>query len=1116
MRKIKFNQKLSNNRSWKKCLGLICILGVCLASIVFLVSFFQEKKHVSAHPASTIELGSGDAKFTVPLDATQLEEQVLRDLGAQFDGYVQGSDTVPVLNKENVSAYGSERAASGADIGVKIQSIEETENGNYFVLFQIAGNAVGGITRTAVYDKEGNELASNSIGTRHNVYLRVGTKIYNRSNNTFLVTTFNNTWFRYTVNDTSSPVTIDRYQYPAGIVTGNPNDALEIDTHAIIDQFSDYSNDALIHGRSYPGHSVFKGIHRKRVSIGSMDTSGWETGGFNSGSTYQYTLESLLMYEELNLGETQGANISSVSGSDIYKSGNYIFGPIHYAGYQQGNRKIQETFQIFDTTVNVQERGDINSGMTNPILKKRVYQHRTIEQIRSDIANNNPHSYRVIKNMCDNEYIYFTVDNQIETQLIRVDLNTYTDEVIKAYPRATNINFFKNTDGTFSYYGTTTSLTGEFASNYYPANPTIGSHFFVNGTVEGITGSADDLDIRSLRAFEVDGSISADYALEGQDNKIFIGGITNDFDIFPNQTYTIDEGPQGIYLNPAGNPSSNCGFIGTLNINDDYAPIISSDKNILVDITDKAVTNPVATNYREWNTLDRWLITGSKNGTITDSSAIKVYDYFDSNDSSIAGTSAEREEWLQKRINRNPKDISASIQWKSLGFDASKTGPQLVTYFVTDTQNQPAATSRWVNSKTPQTEVEDEYMLDAQNFHIPLNRLNTSIPETSKVEKFKELAKTKAWNTEDHDENTGDQGYGLDEDGTDSNKISGKVGIDEDQLDVLRNAKVAKPYPVDVTYKPENGVSLTNRVWVFVTTTNTLPNNENDSPEDTNGMVFYADDYSIPFRLRGGHNAQNVRERGNVRVYDYFDTTHETDSTLDNGELPTLADSTKNPEDLNVRLINEIQGALSPGVVPQIVEYVWKENTDNHHTKDVAMTGHLNVTLTGDALLHVRQVVLDPSAELVIPQEGYVKIENRLLGQVDTEPTYQTNKIVNTQEQADSLSFTTFAVSVDHLANDEDEILLSLVVPENYHYVGQFVSHGISDPNGQSHDQGHQSLALGQAIIDKGTIISPLENSEFWITFYIKPNEDDAGNQKAIQPYSWDYKKNDLGKIKTK
>ena len=113
---------------------------------------------------------------------------------------------------------------------------------------------------------------------------------------------------------------------------------------------------------------------------------------------------------------------------------------------------------------------------------------------------------------------------------------------------------------------------------------------------------------------------------------------------------------------------------------------------------------------------DNWLITGTKNGTISDSMAIQVYDNFDFNH----GLVKYNQDWLNRRINRSPNNVEAPIDWLSLGFDQTKAGPQRVTYFVTDSQKQATTTSRWVDKLTDQTVKKDSLALECSKFCNPV------------------------------------------------------------------------------------------------------------------------------------------------------------------------------------------------------------------------------------------------------------------------------------------------------------------------------------------------------------------------------------------------------------
>nr|MBO1342817.1 hypothetical protein [Enterococcus sp. 665A] len=161
------------------------------------------------------------------------------------------------------------------------------------------------------------------------------------------------------------------------------------------------------------------------------------------------------------------------------------------------------------------------------------------------------------------------------------------------------------------------------------------------------------------------------------------------------------------------------------------------------------------------------------------------------------------------------------------------------------------------------------------------------------------------------------------------------------------------------------------------------------------------------------------------------------------------------------------------------------------------------------AILHVRQVVMKPSNELVVPTEGYIEIENRLFntGSPATDPTYQANTVVNSGKNADNPAFTNFILTTKPLTDDSDQVLIQPVIPSFYEYLGHYVT-----AESASH-QNNTSIAPGPTTLNRGTIDA---TNELWLTLYLQPNQTADGENKAPQPYSWDYKKNDLGKIKTK
>ena len=400
-------------------------------------------------------------------------------------------------------------------------------------------------------------------------------------------------------------------------------------------------------------------------------------------------------------------------------------------------------------------------------------------------------------------------------------------------------------------------------------------------------------------------------------------------------------------------------------------------------------------------------------------------------------------------------------------------------------------------------------MFDAQNFHVPLENIDTIVPDANK---FKEFAKTMAWNQKSGT---------IDEDGIDSSKLSGKVEVDSAQLKTLREATIAKPYPVDVVYKPESGIEIKNRVWVFVTTKNTIPNSETNpkvTPADTNGVVYYADDYSLPFRLRSGHTAADVLDRGNVRVYDYYDSTHETAA-----ELPVLADKSTNAAKLQVFNLNAIKIANQPGLIdssppdgPAMIRYEWDGGVDGNHQLGTTKPtlGGLDVTLTGDILLHVRQVVVNDSNQLVVPEEGYLRMVTKDYDGVSGTTTENADQLrqvkILSGKNADNPSFETIAVNAEHMDDPLDELELELIIPEYHEIKGNYLTLGSADSNGVSHTGKTEANSNKTSLIFERDEL--YNDEEYFITIYLKPKL----NQEGPQPYSWDYKKNDLGKIKTK
>ncbi|WP_071879692.1 hypothetical protein, partial [Enterococcus pallens] len=1042
------------NKKWQKALGIICLLGLILTSVVFLTDSSQEKKEVSAHPTNTISLGNiaDDNIFELPTDATKIKES---GLPAQFNsGYVQGEDIIPIADKSNVTAYGSNNVNNGV-VPWNINDIKETIGGNYLVLFGAGGTNRGGIIKVSIFNKSGDEIATKTMGTLENAVLRVGTKFYEVANNRFLLSTSGDRYFRCTVsNETinSADIAINELH------TSGNKQQLKVHESRKVDTDQRINHSPIITGPVYPQYVNEEGIIRGRIPIGTMDTQGWETGNPTANLQYEYSLANLLFSD---IGYSEG-NQESIHPYLFMNDNQIIYGTIVY--WDGTGTKQYQTVEIFS-----QENVNVN-GVN---LKKRKY-------IFHDENENRGLKIQILKEISNTEYVHFFNYTATETQLYQVDLNTFEDKIIRRFPPETRLLISDNGDGTLSYCGSTKSLTGEFNSAYYTSMLN-SPYYYVQGVMDGFT-SATPAKVRSIRAMELNNWLLPNNLLTIDTNKFFIGGQLLDYHTFADQSYVVSA--DGSVT--TGIPRNSGAFLGISTILDDYSPIINQDKrSIVIDITNDRVRNPIDSGYKGWDTLDRWLITGKAEGLVTTDEAIKVYDHFDSNDTQIGATAAEREEWLQKRINRNPKDLSAEIEWEKLGFDKNKAGPQLVTYFVTDSQSQPAVTSRWVNALGEETKTDDEdkFALDVQNFHIPIEEVTKP---TFNEEAIKKLAKTLAWNLTNNESSTGDHGNGLDEDGAAEKFSTTKVEVNATQLAALQAATVAKPYPVDITYKPEAGIEITNRVWVFVTTDNTVANTET-------GVVYYADDYTIPYRSRGDHDLEAILTHGNVKAYNYYakDTT---------AELAALPNSTSGTSNWSISNHNVIQDPFSGGPVtlpltvkPELT-YTWNAATDHYHTNGETTEGSLDVTLTGNVLLHVRQVIQTPTDGIVVPTEGYLTLQTILNngGNPALDPDYQSQMTISSGKQADNPNFSTWGVDIEQLADGADQVKLTPIIPEFYQYNGYYASNEKASHNDNSLNTPN-NIVLTQSYL--------YEEGELWITLYLEPNGTNNGKP---QPYSWD------------
>ena len=1083
MKKIPY--KRWGNKRWQKVAGIIGLLGMVAIGVIVGINTFEKKDEVSAHPTNTITIGQGGAiptLYDLPTDATQLTEDRLLTDPVYKDTYKQNDGYVLNPKKINVKGFSTLQAKQ------VISYSEKTDNGNILAVGTVTTWDTGvsyqfSTTFAILLDQNNDFLASKIIDKKI-----TDNPLLNLSLNQ------NSGGLSTTVTDVKK-LPDGSYNMLAGAQIFNVKlNASETGIASVTRRDATFNGAAPNEMRGY--NSVQIGLDDKIYYSGHWYMSDENSNYLNNGRT--------IAILNSNGNEEKRLKFKYTPCPNYYSNPSYM--------------RIQQLSAIDRTSNNEVFMGLMTYTSLDSKYKSKIVSWdpngNMVNEYDPDGVMNVESSVKVLNKISSTSERYFFVRTSTKSEIVKFSSSTGQFSQVVEFPANTDMEIIRMDDGSYNAIGYLSTVTGIFA----PFQSSL------NGDSTFVANFSNTFSLNSIVSMEtkLQRPLTINTAAFLDNSRYFFGARFDERNVnsIPSTPF-IDGflatlGTQGKWTSKAnGARMGQQNIFGILEMKEDHKPAIEAPDNIIYNVNDRDLDNSSAVNNQYgWTIRDNWLITGKKTGQLTDSSSIRIYDVYDIEMS----LNPQPNSWHYNRLNRNPLNPSGAMEWAKLGLDESNTGPQLLTYFGTDTQNQVTTRSRWINKTTDQTVIDkdDKYALDAQNFHVPLSDIANTIPDEVT---FKKYAKTMAWSLTKHGATDGDQGNGLDEDGTDSSKLSGKVKVDPDQLKALQGATEAKPYPVDVVYTTADSVVITNRVWVFTTVKNTLPNTETNpavGPTDTNGVVYYADDYSMPFRLRGSHTDEDVRTRGNIRVYDYYDNSHETDAVL-----PTLVDMSNATEraKLEIRTINQVRNAPSPGILnpPISVVYKWDRGTDNRHTNGVETIGSLDITLFSDALLHVRQVVRDPSDEIVIPDEGYVTFKKTLdnSGSPAIDPNYHSQAAVLSGKAERTLDFTTFAVNTDDLANGADQLNLEGIIPEFYQYEGYYLTDQTSDPTGVSHKTIVPPAPITGSIALNRTTIDNL--GEFWLTIYIKPiKETDGSTNKTPQPYSWNYQHNDLGKIEPK
>ncbi|MGX7245522.1 hypothetical protein ACWOC1_11835 [Enterococcus quebecensis] len=374
-------------------------------------------------------------------------------------------------------------------------------------------------------------------------------------------------------------------------------------------------------------------------------------------------------------------------------------------------------------------------------------------------------SISIKSEISDVDNIYFFESSSTKNPLYLKCLDTVTGTVrlVKEYPRGTSpssFHFSRNEHtGKVVFFGYVSSFTGDFKG--YGTEPSVVSGFMDK-----------NFNIESMSAIGTGGERvlpNAIVSMEG-DNVHLAGTL---------------QGTQFVSSYPSGGPTTkrvdtkNNIFYGNIKQVADFPPVIRAPKDQLIN-----PNNPI---YQIPENVERKLLTGSPTGKFEHSNAVKVYDFYDFNKS----MDLKDQQWLNARINRNPQDITQPIDWKALGFDIKKTGPQRVTYFVTDSQKQFSVTSSIVSVLSSNSVYNDKAVMDAHNFAISFEQAQTLTE--GMLRRTDDFARLHAW------------------DRIKGNRLSGgvlNVEVDQEDLKRINSASSANPKETqiyDLTFRLKYG-----------------------------------------------------------------------------------------------------------------------------------------------------------------------------------------------------------------------------------------------------------------------------------------------------------------------
>lgn len=143
---------------------------------------------------------------------------------------------------------------------------------------------------------------------------------------------------------------------------------------------------------------------------------------------------------------------------------------------------------------------------------------------------------------------------------------------------------------------------------------------------------------------------------------------------------------------------------------------------------------------------------------------------------------------------------------------------------------------------------------------------------------------------------------------------------------------------------------------------------------------------------------------------------------------------------------------------------------------------------------NLRQVILSPKEELVVPHSGYMNLKQKNVSQEFS----KMNSEVPSGRDGEVISYDKVTILKE---KGEIQVGVDVILPEYYKYAGYVSSTANTTHNSQARITSKASLKLDAT------------TSTYWMTVYIEPSIE---AETLPATYSWDYKKNEFGKIDNK